>query len=246
MQPSDPISFVVLRRKTDGTASTGKTSSNFTVQGFKDGAAVSLTVDAVTEGLTYGPSGNQWRAYKFDIAALPSTAGYDQVFVWPDDTDLVWPDQLGGEVEAYDLNAMASLFLLAQGAPAVESAADSDLGQIVDGDSYVSPTLTLPAGKLSPHGITDLSAAGITVQSAIMDAVGGNSYPITCTVVSGPDLQVKISWDTQQHPALSGADEKTWYIDIQVLDESGSPTIIRTAGRYQFTQVWQRDTRTSS
>lgn len=243
MIPGDPLTFVVLRQAIDGSAATGKTSGNFSVQGFRDGAAAALTVSSVTEGATYGPSGNQWRAYAIAIAALPSAAGYAQVHIFADNTDAIWPDAFGGEIESYDLSAMAALFLSAQGVPAVQSAADSDLGDIVDEDSYLSPVLTMPEGKLSPFGITDISAAGITVQAAIMATPGGTSYPITVTVVDGPSREFRIGWDAQQHPALpSGQDSQTWYVDVQVV-KTGPPQQIITTNRYRFVQVWQRDPR---
>lgn len=242
MIPGDPFSFVVLRQAIDGSAATGKTSANFTVQGFRDGAAAALTVTSVTEGATYGPSGNQWRAYAFLIAALPSTAGFDQIHLFADNTDAVWPDAFGGEVESYDLASMAALFLTAQGVPAVQSAADSSLGDIVDEDSYLSPVLTMPAGKLSPFGITDISAAGLTVQAAVKATPGGTGYPITVTIVSGPALEFRIGWDDQPFPELGTSESAAWYIDVQVV-KTGPPQQIITTNRYSFTQVWQRDTR---
>lgn len=244
MVPGDPLSFSVLRQTIAGAAATGKTSANFTIQGFADGVATALTVSSVTEGATYGPSGNQWRAYKVILAAIPSTAAYDQIDIHADNSDIISPNSFGGEVQAYDLDSLAALMQDSTGVPAVASAVDLNLGQIVDGDSFVSGTLTMNMAKLSPFSITDLSAVGITKEAAISSAPGATQYPITITVINPTTGTYRLSWDTQQHPALTTQQNATWYIDVQVI-KTGPPKLIVTTGRFTFQQVWQRDSRTT-
>jgi hypothetical protein len=192
------------------------------------------------------PTGSKWCDYSFTVG-LDSAIGLKAIRVEPTDNTLstdviaVW---YGGEIENYDNDMLASLLLTQQGIPAVTSAADNSLGDIVDGDSYKSATLTMPAAKLTPFSISDISAAGITVEAAIMGAPGGTSYPITAAVVSGTGLSFTISWDTQLHPGLTTTSSATWYIDVQVI-KTGPPKQIITTNRYSFNQVWQRDTRTT-
>lgn len=240
MIPGDLIEVNVWRQTAAGAASTGKVLADFIIDQQLDGDAVSMTW-VVTEGVTDGT----WRAYKF-ASTLPSTAGYLQLFFQPaTGTDFLSPSKFGGEIESYDMDSMAALFLSSQGIPAVTSAADNTLGDIVDGDTYKSATLTFPSGKLSPHGITDISAVGITLQASVKATPGGTAYPIVATVVSGPGLTFNISWAggaTQPFPALTTEANKAQFIDVQVL-KSGTPNVIVTGYRLSFNQVWQREDR---
>ena len=203
------------------------------------------TIDNFTEiGVA---NGSRWCDYSFDVD-LSDTVGINNIRIETADNgyaDDVIGSWYAGDIESYDNDALAALLLTQQGIPAITSAADSLLGDIVDGDSYKSSTLTMPAAKLSPFNITDISAAGITVEAAIMGTPGGTSYPITAAVVVGTDLSFTIGWDSQQHPALTtGVNSVTWYIDVQVI-KTGPPKQIITTNRYSFVQVWQRDTRTT-
>lgn len=240
MIPGDPIEVTAWRQTAAGAASTGKVLADFITDAYLDGDAVAM-VWVVTEGVTDGA----WRQYKF-ASTLPSTAGYLQVFFQPaSGTDFISPSSFGGEIESYDMDAMAALFLTAQGVPAVTSAADSNLGDVVDGDTYKSATLTFPSGKLSPHGITDISAVGITLQASIKATPGGTAYPITATVVSGPGLTFNISWaggSSQPFPALTTQANVAQYIDVQIL-KTGVPNVIVTGYRLSFNQVWAREDR---
>lgn len=241
MQAGDTVTLYVKRRTAMDQPAYSRSSTDFVVS--CNGALV--TISNFTEiGV---PAGSLDCWYSFDVTD-DDEAGQRLYAIEPAQnayaTDVLDPTDYGGEVENYDNDALAALMLQQQGVPGVRSAEDSDLGQIVDGDSFKSDTLTMPAGKLSPFSITDISAAGIAVEAAIMDAVGGTSIPITATVVSGTDLTFTIGWDTQQHAALTTQNEKTWYIDVQVI-KTGPPKQIITTNRYKFTQVWQRETRTS-
>ncbi len=224
-------------------------AADFVLAPSLDGA-VTTPVTTATEVSTVGVAPNQWTQYKIAVT-LTSSAGRLNERVMPaSGYDLISPDIFQGEIESYDMDALAALMLTQQGQPAVGSAADSNIGDIVDGDSYVSETLTVPLAKLTSlgYGIADLT--GLTIEAAIMDAPGGTSYPITCTVVSAPGLTFNFGWTTQQHPALTTAPSKVWYIDIQLIKPldyplAGNLKTITTSNRYLFTQVWQRDTRTS-
>ncbi len=199
-----------------------------------------VTLGSFTEIGTVG----SWTEYSGTTTA-PSTAGLFSVTVQTAaGTDIISPSAFLFDVMAYDDAALANLLLTTQGIPSVLSAADSSLGDIVDGDSYLSSTLTMPAGKLSPFSITNIAAVGITVEAAIMLAPNGTSYPITAAVVSGPGLTFTVGWDTQQHPAMTTQSMLVWSMDVQVI-KTGPPKQIITTNRYTFNQVWQRDTRTT-
>ncbi len=237
-QPGDTITLYAPRQTPGGTPAYSRVLSDFVVS--RNG--ILQTPGSFTE--IGAPSGSQFSWYSFTVV-LPTAIGQQSFSIEPAAnayaTDLI-PQWYGGELETYDIDALASLTLQQQGIPGVRSAADSSLGDIVDGDSYKSDTLTMPSGKLSPFGITDISAVGITVEAAIMAAPGGTSYPITATVVSGTGPTFTISWDTQAFPALTTATSATWYIDVQCV-KTGPPKQIITTNRYSFNQVWQRETR---
>lgn len=238
MQPGDAVTFTIGRQTAAGAPSTDKVTADFITAAYLDGVLTSIS-PAYTEVTT---SNGNWREYKL-AATMPATAGRLKITVQPSSGfDVISPAMLEDEIEAYDADALANLFLTAQGQPGVLSAADSELGDIVDGDSYKSATLTMPSGKLTPFGQSDLT--GLTMEAALMTAPGGTSYPITCTVVSAAARTLTISWDTQQHPSLTTQANAPWYIDIQGI-KTGPPKIIVTLARYRFTQVWQRDTRTT-
>lgn len=243
MIPGETYNETILWGTVLGGPALGRTTAHLILNGYLSGAVSSLT-----PSLTYlaNTADGRYAAYKLSYA-LPATAGQFKRYVasaYP--LDVILTADKDGEIEGYDLDSLAALLLTAQGVPAVQSAVDSDLGDIVDGDSYKSATLTMPAGKLSPFGITDITVTATRkVEAAIMGTSGGTSYPITATVVSGPALTFTISWQTQQHPALgTGIDSAAWHIDVQVVDTASGTTIV-TTNRYRFQQVWQRDTRTS-
>ncbi len=238
-QPGDTIYLVVGRQTPGGSGATGLVAADFVFAPSLDGA-VTAPVTTCTEISTVGNVPNQWTQYKIAVTLTGSSGRFNERIMPASGFDLISPDVFQGEIEAYDVDALAALMLTSQGVPAVTSAADNDLGDIVDGDSYKSATLTVPLGKLTPLGVSDLT--GLTAEAAIMLAPGGTSYPITMTVVSIPLLTFNISWTTQQHPALTTQNSVQCFIDVQFI-LPGSPNKIATTNRYTFTQVWQRDTR---
>ncbi len=240
--PSDTVTMYVPRQTAAGAPAYSRLSSDFVVS--RNGVLV--TISSLTEiGV---PVGSLFCWYSFTVTEL-ATTGLRLYTIEPAQnaysTDYIgaW---YGGEIEAYDLDSLAGLMLQQQGIPGVRSAADSNLGDIVDKDTYISDTLTMPLGKLSPHGITDISAAGITLQAAVMASAGGTSYPITATVVSGPGLTFNIRWSggtSQPFPALvTTTPSMPQFIDVQIL-KTGAPNVIITTNRYTFTQVWERESR---
>lgn len=237
MQPGDTVNLTIGRQTASGASAPGKVTADFTVATYLNGAASSIGA-AFTEIET---SGN-WTMYKC-AGTLPSTAGLVTIKIQPTSAyDVISPDTFEFEVEGYDQDATASLFLTAQGQPGVLSAADSDLGDVVDGDDYLSSTLTIPAAKLLPLGQSNI--VGLTMEAAALDTPGGTPVPITCTVVSDTGNTVNISWTRTTFASLSTSPNKSWFIDIQAV-KAGAPTKVVTTNRYKFTMVWQRDTRTS-
>lgn len=241
-RPGDTIYLVVGRQTPGGAGSTGKVAADFVFAPTLDGV-VTTPVTTATEVSTVGNVPNQWTQYKIAVT-LSSTAGRFSERVMPaGGFDVISPDVFQGEIEAYDVDALAALMLTSQGVPAVTSAADNDLGDIVDGDAYTSATLTVPLGKLTPLGQSDLTA--LTIRAAIMATPGGTQYNITATIVSAVGLTFNFNWPggaSQPHPALTTENSKPWFLDVQLIK---SATLIATTNRYTFTQQWQRDTRTA-
>lgn len=240
-QPGDTLTLYAPRQTAAGTPAYTRAVGDFVV-------ACNGTLATLSSFTEVGvPSGSQFDWYSFTVTA-PSTVGIKTYTIEPAQngysTDLIgaW---YSGELEVYDNDALASLMLQQQGIPGVRSAADSSLGDIVDRDTYISDTLTMPSGKLSPFGITDISAAGITLEASVMATPGGTSYPITATVVSGTSFTFNLRWSggaSQPFPVLGSVSSLTNYIDVQIL-KTGSPNIIITTNRYSFNQVWERESR---
>ncbi len=145
------------------------------------------------------------------------------------------------EGQSYDEDSIAGLFLTAQGVPGVQSAADGDLGDVVDGDAWQSGTLTVPLGKLTPFGYSDLT--GMTISAKLKKDPSTSPVAITATVVSAAARTVTASWAA--FPAglalgVTASDlSQVWYLDIQ-LKHTASGTIL-TPLRYSLRVVWQRD-----
>jgi hypothetical protein len=239
--PGEVVNFMIGRQTPAGAGASGKVAADFIMAPSLDGT-VTTPVTTVTEIGLVGNIPNQFSQYKVAVT-LGATAGRFNERIMPaSGYDLISPDIFQGEIEAYDLDSLAALMLTQQGQPAVQSASPSNLGDIIDGDSYQSPTLTVPLGMLTAFGQSDLT--GLTIEAALMSAPGGTSYPITATVVSVPGLTFNIGWNTQQHPALTTQNSVNWTCDLQFI-KTGPPKIIVTTNRYTFNQVWQADTRTT-
>ncbi len=103
MRPGDtPVYFTIFRQTSAGAASTGKTLSDFTIKGYKDGVSASLS-PSIASIETAGT----WQAYKFGVT-LPSSGPYQfSVIVQAaSGDDLVSPQIISGEVEAQDLDSL--------------------------------------------------------------------------------------------------------------------------------------------
>lgn len=237
MIPGDTVSFTIGRQTAAGFPASGLATADFDVDAFLDGASTSIS-PTFTSVQTNGG----WWEYKMQTT-MPATAGRLKITVQPTSGyDIISPSLIEGEIESYDTDTLANLFLTAQGQPGVLSAADSDLGDIVDGDDYISSTLTVPAAKLLPLGQSDLT--GLTMEAAALDTPGGTPVTLTCTVVSAAANTLNISWTRSTFASLGTSPNKAWFIDVQAV-KAGAPTKVATVLRYKFTMVWQRDTRTS-
>lgn len=158
-------------------------------------------------------------------------------------TNYVSPITWANEGESYDDDAIAGLLLTAQGTPAVISADDSTLGDVVMGDAWSTGTLTIPVGKLTPFGYTlaDL-ASGWTISAGAKNVPADASIALTAAFVVAGSGTFKVSWVT--YPAsmnlTSTETSKPFYIDVQLKKTSTGQII--TTNRYSINAVWQRDT----
>ncbi len=157
------------------------------------------------------------------------------------------PGTWATEGQAYDEDSMAGLFLTAQGVPGVQSAADGDLGDVVMGDSWHSGVLTVPLGKISPFGYSDLTGMTLTAglkQDPTTTVVASSTTPnLYTTIIDASARTVSAQWITFPTAMNLGSDaddlSATWMIDLQ-LKHTVSGRII-TPLRYSLRVVWQRD-----
>jgi hypothetical protein len=236
MQPGDTITITVGRQTAGEQPAVNRSASDFVVS--CNGEL--LTLSDFTEIGT--PSGSLWCDYSFEVTD-PGTAGRRSFRIEPAinsySTDVISLDRLSGEVESYDMDALAGAILTSQGTPGILSQADSALGDVVEGDAWQSGTLTIPLGKVSPFGYSDLT--GMTISAAFKSQPSDS--PVTCTAefVSAAGLTVKAYFDTFPVGMNLGATEqtKTWYLDIQC-KHTVSGRII-TVYRGSLNVVWERN-----
>jgi hypothetical protein len=156
------------------------------------------------------------------------------------------------EGQAYDEDSIAGAILTSQGTPGVQTADDGDLGDVVMGDSWSSGTITIPLGKISPFGYSDLTGMTLTcglkqdpTTSAILATSATSPAPYT-TIISAASRTVSLQWITFPTGMNLGSTASDlgadWFIDFQ-LKHTASTRII-TGGRYKLRVVWQRDTTT--
>ncbi len=156
------------------------------------------------------------------------------------------PGAFGGEGTSYDEDSLAGLFLTSTGIPAAQSAADQDLGDVVDGDSWSSGTLNIPLGKITPFGIVfaDLNDTDFTLTAGLKSTPADASVPIDAAFGGSvtTDGAFIVSWDTfPTAMALSATlTDKQWFLDVQIA-ETAAPNRVITTNRYALRVVWDRD-----
>lgn len=151
------------------------------------------------------------------------------------------------EGQAYDEDSIAGVILTSQGTPGVQSAADGDLGDVVMGDSWHSGVLTVPLGKISPFGYSDLSGMTLSCglkQDPTTTVVASSTSPnLYTTIISTSDRTVSAQWKTFPSAMNLGATASDlgadWYLDFQLKHTVDARVI--TPLRYKLRVVWQRD-----
>jgi len=148
-----------------------------------------------------------------------------------------WAD----EGQSYDADSIAGILNLNQGIPAVSSASDGDLGDVVDGDSWNSGVLTVPIGKLTRVGLSDLSTFD-TITATLKQDPSNTPVEIDADFDDVSARTVHASWDTFPSDMELGDDARAlsaiWYLDITLTQNS--PLLVITPLRYKLTVRWNR------
>jgi hypothetical protein len=237
MIAGEAVSLTVFRQTIAGAPST---TATFSVDAFVNGTSYSAANTATLIGET---SDGLWNAYKIALTISSTSGNHELRIAAASGTDVVEPSIWGGEAEQYDSDALAGLLLTSQGTPAVRSQADSDLGQVVDGDSYLSDVLTIPLGKISPWGYNSLTPFTMSVAAKSSNTTAAAITFSSATVVDAALRTVRFGYTAMpSEMALAAAEkQKDWYIDVQFKDTSMTPNRIITGGRYKLTVVWERN-----
>lgn len=154
------------------------------------------------------------------------------------------PAGWSNEGEAYDADSIAGLLLTNQGVPAVISAADADLGDVVDQDDWTTETLYIPLGRLTRWGLTfaDL-ASGWEITAAFKAAPGDTAVPVDCEFVDTATGAFRIFWEDWPTGDAMELDDtatsKVVYCDVQLSRTSDDLRL--TTNRYQLQIVWERN-----
>lgn len=231
--PSTTFPFDVWRQTAAAAPSLGLLLADFAITILLDGVVQSIT-PTVTEGATTG----QLRAYKISLTT-PATTGILQILVEPAaGTDVIVGGLVTVDLQAYNETTLAGLILTSQGVPGVRTAEANDLGQVVSGDSYASDTLTVPLGKLTPFGFTDLTGLTLSVEARTAPNTPSSSIALTGTIVSVASRTFTFKWDAMPAGMLLTTETSvTWYIDCQ-FRETAAPNRIITTNRYFIQVVW--------
>lgn len=160
------------------------------------------------------------------------------------------PGVWGTEGEAYDEDSLAGLLQTSQGVPGLQSAADGDLGDVVMGDSWTSGVITVPLGKISPFGYSDLTgmtlSAGLKQDPSTTAVVSSTSPALNTTIIDTSARTISAQWiafpAAMNLGSTSSDQTAAWFLDFQ-LKHTASGRIM-TVGRYKLNVVWQRDTTT--
>ncbi len=206
---------------------------DFNYQFLLDGTA-QVIVPVVTEGATSGT----WRAYKWALT-MPATTGTFQALITSlSGTDTILGGQITIDLQAYNETTLAGLILSSQGIPGIRTIDALDLGQVKSGDSWASDTLTVPLGKLTPFGFTDLSGLTISAEARTAPATPAASVALTAAIVSSANRTFTFKWDAM--PAgmvLTTETTVVWTIDVQ-FKETASPNRVLTTNSYFIAVVW--------
>ncbi|MBA3589956.1 hypothetical protein [Methylibium sp.] len=163
------------------------------------------------------------------------------------------PEAWANEGQSYDDDALAGLLQTSQGVPAIISADDGTLGDVVMGDSWTSDTLTIALGKLTRHGVAfaDLAsgwtisagfrtAAGVPATAVLSGAPAGNGITAEFVVAASGTYRAKWTTYPTAMDLAATADAVQWFMDVQIKRTSDS--LIITVARFALRVVWQRDT----
>lgn len=231
MQPGDSEVFTFELLDADGSPVTGE-AANLSAAVFLGGAADSTSTTVAEIGTTgrYGVT-----------ITNPSTVGQVLVLILHSGSHTPSPSGYAYELESYDTTAVAGLLLQSAGTVTATSQASTDLGEVVDGDSWGTGTLTAALGKLTKVGLSDLS--GGTLSAAFKQDPDDTPVTagITAAITDAGNREFNVSWTT--FPAgmalAATAERAAWYLDVQFKHTSSGKIV--TIFRGSLVVVWERD-----
>lgn len=234
MIPGDSITVYVRRQTIAAAASTGYTSTG-------DWRVVQNGISAAPGSVSSIGTVGSWHYYSLTCTLTSTSAPLLFVVEATATDDIV--EWSGSDLTSYDTDALASLFTASSGvAVASGITVGTDFGQVVQGDSWHSGTLTIPLATISRWSYADLT--GMTISAGLKNAPADSSTAITATIISAANRTVSASWDA--FPAglalAAGEQSKSFTLDIQ-LKHTASGRII-TALRGPLVVIWQTDTTT--
>ncbi len=232
MRPGDtPVYFTIFRQTSAGAASTGKTLSDFTIQGYKDGATASLSPSIAS----IGTSGN-WQAYKLGVT-LPSSGPYQfSVLIQAAaGDDIVSPMTFSGEVEAQDLDSLYATVSRPVGSLSSASllASETQLEMVAYRENPIALSLVDQAGDpidLSGYNnwrlsVWDKTHSGSILYSAASSLAGDVNGSVTGLIAEGASFYSQIA------AALAASEDfVTLYYDI-IADAAATTSKTRTIFR---------------
>lgn len=234
----DVASYLIDWQQSDGTARTGKVLGNLTRTWHKPSGSFTPT-DALTE-----ISGGR---YRYDVTMPAEHVAISGILLPDTATDVIVGNLIDEQVVESDTDSLADMLTVGTVSTGGQLLADDiDLGDVVEGDAYRSPTFTVDPALLARWGYANLASfATGDLRSALKFQPTDTPVTVTSELVSGAGSQVRFLWATW--PAAlnlpAGEREKTVFADIQLIDTPNSRIV--TIARAQLRIVWQREARTS-
>ncbi len=215
MRPGDTVYFTIFRQTAAGASATGKTLTDFTIQGYKDGATASVSASIASIGTT-----GAWCAYKLGVV-LPTSGPYQFAvnIQAASGTDIVTPQNFSGEIEQQDTDSLTSYVIRPVGSLSSTSvmASNVELNVIAYRHTPIAVSITNQAGTavdLSSYNnwrfnVWDKTHSGSILYTNALDIAGDASGSLTFNIPENAAFYSQIA-----SAFSAGNDNVTLYYDV--------------------------------
>jgi hypothetical protein len=209
---SESVTITTYRQTAAGAASTGKVLADFVYEFRLDGA-----VSAITPTVTEGANVGAWREYHFAFTT-PATPG--RLTFGPiqpaSGTDVISPDLFVDDIQVYDMDALAGLFI-SSSSVTVSPTASSGTATIFHGDT-IQVDMPVNESSLTALGAASLAAidtlaCGVKLTSN--DSGDAQDATLTTSIISDTSGN-RIVRATAAFPAILAVPDGQRQVDARI------------------------------